>query len=126
VRPAPAERGRNGGPEPLASERLRREGFPAAVDLTPARPEPSHVSEEPELVRESAEPGAEEGAGASLHVRAPWEGYERMSAREVIARCSGASSAELAAVQLYESGHRNRRTVLQAVEREMKSPHPGR
>src|SRR5437588_4127883 len=44
--------------------------------------EPTHVSEEPELVEELAEPGAEDGAGAELHIREPWEGYRDMSARE--------------------------------------------
>jgi len=124
--PRPAEPASNGSPEPLASERLEREGLTTSIDLeSSAEPEPVHVSEEPDLVRESAEPGAEDGAGASLHVREPWEGYGRLSAREVVSRCRGASPAELAAVQLYERAHRNRRTVVEAVEREMKSAQPG-
>ncbi len=40
------------------------------------------------LVRESAEPGAEDGAGASVTVAEPWEGYSGMNAREVVARLS--------------------------------------
>ena len=79
---------------------------------------PGHVSEEPELVEEFAEPGAELGAGAELHVQEPWSGYKEMNARQVIARLAEASRAELAAVQLYESRHRSRRTILTAVERE--------
>lgn len=114
--------GNGAGPE-LASERLAREGFTTTVEeADTGSPEPAHVSEEPVLVEESAEPGAEEGAGASVHVREPWDGYQRMNAREVIARCGEATMAQLVAVQLYESGHRNRQTVLQAVAREMKSP----
>jgi hypothetical protein len=35
-----------------------------------------------------------------------------MSAKEVIDRLGDATAAELAAIQLYEDGHRNRRTVL--------------
>lgn len=113
----------NGAGLELASERLAREGFPTSVDLTEdVSEEPVHVSEEPVLVEEIAEPGAEEGAGASVHVQEPWDGYQRMNAREVIARCGEATMAELVAVQLYESGHRNRQTVLQAVARAMKSP----
>lgn len=88
--------------------------------------EPFHVSEEPELVREEAEPGAEEGAGAEVTVTEPWEGYGRMNAREVIARARSASVAELAAVRLYESGHRSRQTVLTAVDRELKTANGGR
>ncbi len=84
-------------------------------------PEPVHVSEEPELVREEAEPGAEDGAGATVRVQPPWEGYQHMGAREVIARLGDASAAELAAVELYERSNRSRQTVLEAVERRLKA-----
>src|SRR5579884_457940 len=50
---------------------------PAARAVTPPRraeprlaipaQEPTHVSEEPELVEESADPGAEDGAGPEIH-----------------------------------------------------------
>ncbi len=91
------------------------------VDLNaPVVAEPVHVSEEPELVREEAEPGAEDGAGARVTVMEPWNGYARMNAREVIARARQADSAELAAVRLYESRHRSRQTVLAAVDRQLK------
>jgi hypothetical protein len=92
-----------------------------AVD-TPQTPpaEQVHVSEEPELVQEIAEPGAEDGAGAAIHVNKPWKGYAQMRAEDVIDRVAGASAAELAAIQLYESGNRGRVTVLEAVERELR------
>ena len=89
--------------------------------LEPLRPEPSHVSEEPALVEELAEPGAEEGAGAEVRVEEPWEGYAHTNAKEVVARLSSATPAELAAVQLYESRHRRRQTILAAVQRELRS-----
>jgi hypothetical protein len=82
--------------------------------------EPVHISEEPELVEEVAEPGAEDGAGASVHVEEPWSGYEHMKADDVIDRLAGATPAELAAIQLYESGRKSRTTVLEAVERELR------
>ena len=82
--------------------------------------EPVHVSEEPELVREEAEPGAEDGAGAQLRVIEPWNGYARMNARDVIARARQASPAELATVRLYEARNRSRQTVLAAVDRQLK------
>jgi len=78
------------------------------------------VSEEPELVREVAEPGAEEGAGAAVTVAEPWNGYRQMSAKDVIARAKSANRAQLAAVRLYESRHRSRQTVLAAVDRQLK------
>jgi hypothetical protein len=83
--------------------------------------EPVHVSEEPELVQEVAEPGAEDGAGAAVHVAEPWQGYARMTAKQIIDRLADASPAELAAVQLYESIHRDRQTVRAAAERNLKS-----
>jgi hypothetical protein len=105
----------------LASERLEREGLATPIDFdAPASAEPEHVSEEAVLVEESAEAGAEDGAGANVHIAEPWEGYARMGAREVIARLEGASPAELAAVQLYESAGRNRQTVKAAVERRLR------
>ncbi|HZU40088.1 MAG TPA: hypothetical protein VE992_03500 [Solirubrobacteraceae bacterium] len=111
----------NGADAALASERLEREGATVAIDLdAPPRREPAHVSAEPTLVREEAEPGAADGAGAAIRIQEPWDGYARMNAREVIARLSGSSTAELAAIQLYESAHRNRQTVLQAAARALK------
>jgi hypothetical protein len=44
-----------------------------------------------------------------------------MSAKEVVARLSDASAAELMAVRLYESGNQGRRTVLSAVQRGLKT-----
>jgi hypothetical protein len=90
----------------------------AAVSTEPAAA--AHVSEEPVLVEELAEPGAEEGAGPEVHVEEPWDGYESMNAKDVIARLAGSDPAELAAVALYERGHRGRHTVLAAVERELR------
>jgi hypothetical protein len=82
---------------------------------------PPHVSEEPELVLEVAEPGAEDGAGAAIHVAEPWPGYAAMTAKDVIARLADATPAELAAVELYESTNRDRQTVRAAAERYLKT-----
>jgi hypothetical protein len=87
----------------------------------PPEDEPIHVSEEPELVEEFAEPGAEDGAGAEISVSEPWSGYDDMPAQDVIARLEDASAAELAAVQLYERANRQRETVLAAAERQLQA-----
>jgi hypothetical protein len=87
---------------------------------------PTHVSEEPVLVSESAEPGAEEGAGAGVTVIEPWTGYGRMNAKDVIDRVRTANVAELAALRLYEARHRARRSVLAAVDRQLKLAASGR
>ncbi len=104
---------------------------PAARHAPPAEPpapltRPTHVSEEPELVETSAEPGAEDGAGATITVQEPWAGYGQMKARDVIDRARLASVAELAAIELYEARHRARQTVLAAVERQLKLADVGR
>ena len=88
---------------------------------SPLVEEPAHVSEEPVVVEEFAEPGAEDGAGASVRVDEPWDGYARMTARDITARLGDASLAELAAVQLYESTHKQRETVLSAAQRELRT-----
>src|SRR4051812_17837281 len=114
ARPAPPEP----EPEPEPVEP------PLAVVAEPEPPEPEpeelHIDTEPELVGEFAEPGAEDGAGAELHVAEPWEGYKRMRVADVRDRVAVAGPEELAVIQLYEGTHRRRRSVLDAVERRTK------
>ena len=100
-------------PAEAAAPESEPESAPTAEEAPP------HVSEEPTLVDEVAEPGAEDGAGAEVRVDEPWENYGELSAEDVIDRVTGASTAELAAVQLYEQSHRRRKTVLEAVERQL-------
>jgi hypothetical protein len=88
--------------------------------------EPAHVSEEPELVAESADPEAVDSPTAELTVQEPWDGYRRAKADEVIALLPAMSREELAVVQLYESTHRARRSLLAAVERQLKIASPPR
>jgi hypothetical protein len=108
-------------PEPVVAT---SEPDPAPVASEP-EPEPldaesAHLDTEPELVAEFAEPGAEDGAGAEIRVEEPWRGYRKMRVAEVRERVAVANAAELAVLQLYEAGHRNRRSVLDAVERRSK------
>jgi hypothetical protein len=79
------------------------------------------VDEDPVLVAESAEEGAEDGAGAELTVEAPWEGYDRMTAADIRDRLGAATAAEAAAVELYESMGKNRRTVIDAAARALRN-----
>ena len=81
--------------------------------------EPVHVSEEPVLVAESADVGAAEGVTTDLRVEEPWKGYAASTAQEVIAALEDASPAQIAVVQLYESTHRARKTVIEAAERQL-------
>ena len=94
---------------------------PREPEPEPPEPEPPvHIDTEPELVAEFAEPGAEEGAGAELHVDEPWDGYRRMRVADIRDRVAVASAEQLAVTQLYEVTHRRRRSVLDAVERRSK------
>jgi hypothetical protein len=101
------------------------EPTPAPAPL-PLRPEPSHVSAEPELVESFSEPGAEDGAGAEVHIGEPWPGYRHLKARDVIARLPSASREELAAVELFERAGANRKSVVVAAERALKKASPPR
>jgi hypothetical protein len=92
----------------------------------PLMPEAGHVSAEPELVEEVAEPGAEDGAGAQLRIAEPWDGYRTMKAADVIDRLSTVSVEVLAAVELYEVAGRNRKSVVAAAQRALKQASPPR
>ena len=90
------------------------------------QPEPVHVSEEPELVEEFAEPGAEEGAGAQPRIVEPWRGYDHMKAADIVERLATATREEMAAIELYELAGRNRKSVVAAAQRALKRASPPR
>lgn len=98
---------------------------PAPVDPTPAPAvpavpdpgeEPIHIGDDAELVGEFAEQGAEDGAGAEVRVAEPWAGYRRMRVGDIKQRIQNADVGALAVIQLYESSHQQRRSILDAVE----------
>ena len=112
--------------QPQAVTPQPQDTSPQPPERTPApEPEPgppaarAHVSEEPQFVEAFAEPGAEEGAGASVRVQEPWKGYGKMTASQIIARLDGGTREELADVALYEGLHRRRRTVLTRARRQL-------
>ena len=105
TRPAPP-------PPPAARPRPRSNG-----GAPPVAPEPVHVSEEPELVAEVADRGAEEGAGAEVHVDEPWEGYDRMTAAAIKGRLRTEGAAVAGTVRLYEAAHKGRSSVLEEAGR---------
>jgi hypothetical protein len=100
------------------------EAPPVVTDAPPPVPDeliPDHVDEEVVLVAEAAEAGAEEGAGPELHVDPPWDDYDHMTADDIRARLSAGSATEAAAVELYESTGKARRSVLDAAERALRN-----
>jgi hypothetical protein len=99
---------------PVPAARPRR---PSNGGAPPVAPEPVHVSEEPELVAEVADRGAEEGAGAEVHVDEPWEGYDRMTATAIKGRLRMEGGAVAGTVRLYEAAHKGRSSVLEEAGR---------
>jgi hypothetical protein len=85
-------------------------------------PEPAHVSEEPEIVAETAESGAEDGAGAEVAVDEPWPGYDDMNAADIEDRLLAESHTVVAAVSLYEASRKGRASILEAASRSMSTP----
>src|SRR3954454_21014471 len=93
----------------------------------PPAPAPAHVDEGATVVAEFAEDGAEDGAGAEIELAEPWDGYERLHADEIVDRLGGAGSEELAAVLLYERSTRDRASVVEAAEEQLRLRNaPGR
>ncbi len=88
-------------------------------DLDPAS---TPLETEPdEVVLSSADRGAEDGVGANLRVDEPWKGYDQMKVADITDRLAVADAATLAAVQLYETTHRDRKGVVAEVDRRMKA-----
>lgn len=72
---------------------------------------PPHIDSDATLAYESG-PGAE--VGAEVHVDAPWDGYDRMRAADIVDRLRVADDATRAVVRLYEQHGKARSSVLAA------------
>ncbi|HEX6388235.1 MAG TPA: hypothetical protein VFZ89_02275 [Solirubrobacteraceae bacterium] len=94
---------------------------PAATPPTRAAP----PAEPPEVVATSSDTDAD--VGPNIHVEEPWPDYRRMKAAEVVDRLAVADEATLAAVELYERTHSERRTVVEAARGRLRqASRPGR
>jgi len=124
--PAPPAR-KTAPPDPITTPPAS--AAPAAAETAPAEPiasppaseEPTHVDEEPELVAEAAERGAEDGAGAEVDVNEPWPGYDEMTAPDIEERLQAEGPEAAAAVSLYEASRKRRASILEAASRTMVS-----
>ena len=122
TQPPPTEGGNGRAPRPVDTEPPAPPPRPVA-DSPPAVPDeliPDHVDEEVVLVAEVAEEGAEDGAGPELHIDEPWDGYDQMTAPQINDRLAAATAEMAAAVELYESTRKSRRTVLDAAGRALR------
>lgn len=103
---------------PAPPARARRPSADTGARRRP-RPKPTHVSEEPELVIQSAGATADAVPGPEVRVEEPWEGYDRMKAADVRQRLVGADSEVAAAVRLYEGLRKKRTTVIRAADEQL-------
>src|SRR3984957_9305424 len=106
-------------PQPPLPPQERR-----TTPLSPIADAVKTVDDEPELVAEVSEPGAEDGAGAEVGIGEPWDGYSTMNAEAVTARIGEASPAELVIIELYEQAHRKRQTVLAGAQTQSAHTYP--
>jgi hypothetical protein len=118
--PAPAA-GPAPSPAPAATDAPVPTPAAAAEPVAPDADAPAedHVSREAVLVAESADEGAADGAGAQIRIAEPWDGYGKLTAKEVNDRLVGAGPESLAVARLYETANRNRVTVLREIDRRM-------
>jgi hypothetical protein len=122
---APAER-----PDPVAARReaeavaaeearaRRPEARPRGVRTRPAPapapatpPAPAHVTRGDEAV---ASFGPADDPSPTLHVQAPWDGYDAHPAAEIVKRVRAGDEATKAVVLLYEQSHKARASVIRA------------
>jgi hypothetical protein len=78
------------------------------------------VDEGAVLVAEFADPGAENGAGAQVHVEEPWKGYGSLRAADIVDRLVAEPDGVVSLVLLYEGAHRGRTTIISASERQLR------
>jgi hypothetical protein len=110
---------------PAPDIRAHGDALESVVDVVaPSPPHPSApeaAAPPPVLVAEFAEAGAEDGAGAQIHVDPPWDGYDGMTAAQIRERLASADSGVAAAVSLYEAAGRGRVSVVRAADRRLRS-----
>jgi hypothetical protein len=121
ARPRPPAHPGNGRPAEPETVVVPEPAAPAEPAAAPEPPEPEHVSEEPELVAEVAEEGAEDGAGAEVTIEEPWPGYDGMTAADIKDRLVAEPPEVAAAVKLYEASKKGRASVLEASSRGMRA-----
>jgi ferritin-like metal-binding protein YciE len=88
----------------------RREAPKAADGPSPAEAAAARARESDQVVET-------EGAaapGAQVRVDAPWDGYDRMKAGDIVTRLRSADQATRGMVRMYEQANRGRKSVLDA------------
>jgi hypothetical protein len=107
AQPAPAPtNGRTGARPPEPVDAPIDFDAPSAEELAP-----DHVDAD---VTVAYEAGPADDVGPTVHVEAPWEGYDQMKAAEIVKRLRSANDATRAVARLYEQHGKARSSVLAA------------
>ena len=104
---------------PTPRRKPRPRSRPASRPPRPVSDKVKTLDDEPVPVAEFGGEGAEEDAGAEVHVDAPWDGYDAMTVADLKARLTAADRETLAAVVLYEGFGRGRRSVIDTAEKRL-------
>jgi hypothetical protein len=98
--------------QPIAVEEIEHVEAPVAFDAPgPEELAPTHLDIEDTIAYEA---GPADDPGAEIHVNAPWAGYDRMRAADIVDRLRIADEATRAVVRLYEQQGKARSSVLAA------------
>ncbi len=104
---------------PMPRRKPRPRSRPASRPPRPVSDKVKTIDDGPVPVAEFGEAGAQDGAGAEVHVDAPWDGYDAMKVADLKARLAAADRETLAAVVLYEGFGRKRRSVIDTAEKRL-------
>lgn len=109
---APGDAAQASAPDPTAPSIPRGERRPTDVEPPPSEDRFDHVDTSASVVESegAADPGA------TLRVDAPWDGYDKLRAPEIVARLRESDDATKAVVRLYEQANKKRKSVLAATE----------
>ena len=114
---APGDAAKAGAPDPTAATAANGTPGPSIPQgerrANDVRPQPSRrkTADTEETLVET------EGAatpGPQIRVDAPFDGYDKMKAGEIVSRVKGSDDSTKAVVRLYESTHKKRKSILDA------------
>ena len=104
--------------EPMpATARARKRRRAARREPTPGQAAQQRSARREAEAREAQETDTAPHAGAEVEdPREPWEGYDALSAADVVQRLVDVDNTTRAAVRLYENTHEGREAILHATD----------
>jgi len=115
---APGDAAAVSAPDPTAAEVSARQRTAPRGERRPsdirAIPQPRERTQTTEDTLVETEGAA--APSATIHVDAPWKGYDAMKAGEIVARLRSSDATVKAVVRLYEQSGKKRKSILSATE----------